>query len=47
MLVINKLTKAGDIKKVALYPTEVVVTTQDKQVIVYRRMDGNAESNKA
>lgn len=42
MLFINKLTKAGDIKKVVLYPAEVIVTTQDKQVIVYRRVNGNA-----
>ena len=38
MRFINKLTKPGDIKKVVLYPAEVVVTTQDKQVIVYRRV---------
>lgn len=41
MLFINKLTKPGDIKKIVLRQAEVVVTTIDKQTIVYRRIDDN------
>jgi len=37
MLVINKLTKPGDIKKVVIRQTEVEVTTNDKQTLAYRR----------
>lgn len=39
MLLINKLTKAGDIKKVVLHKSEIVVTTNDNQTIVYRRIE--------
>lgn len=41
MLVINKLSKAGDIKQVVLRQEEVIVTLRDKQKIIYRKFDGN------
>ena len=45
MLVINRLTKAGDIKKLVVEADEVTVTTQFNQVIVYRRIDDNTQSS--
>lgn len=43
MLVINKLTMVGDIKKVVIRKDDVVVTTIYNQEIVYRRVDDNTE----
>lgn len=40
MLVINRLTKAGEIKSVVLRTTEVIVTVRDGDRIVYKRLDG-------
>ena len=43
MLVINKLTMVGDIKKVVIRKDDVVVTTIYNQEIVYGRVDDNTE----
>jgi len=43
MLVINRLTRIGDIKKVVIRKDEVVVTTIYNQEIAYRRVDDNTE----
>ena len=45
MLVINRLTRIGDIKKVVIRKDEVVVTTIYNQEIVYRRVDDNTATS--
>lgn len=40
MLVINRLTKPGGIKKVVLQINEIVVTPREGEEIVYKRVEG-------